>query len=727
MKFTELTGYTSQYLPKDKLAIIHRAYEYAAEAHEGQLRQSGEPYVEHPLQVAIILAELQMDTSTLAAALLHDVSEDTNISIEQIRRKFGEEIASLVDGATKLEKLTRKVPGGQKGQDSSVSRQQAENLRKMLVAMAQDLRVVFIKLADRLHNMRTLDALSPEKRRRVARETQEIYAPLAHRLGIWELKWQLEDLSFRYLQPDQYRHIAKLITSRRPQRENLIEEVMETLRQEFKKANLKAEITGRPKHIYSIYRKIEKYAAQGKHFDDIQDLMALRVIVETVPDCYSAIGIIHNMWRPIPGAFDDYIANPRPNSYQSLHSAVMFKGITPLEIQARTQSMHHTAEYGVAAHWRYKEGRQEDAHYEEKLGWLRQLVDWQRELSGAEEFLESVKTDIFIDQVFVFTPKGEIKDLPQGSTPLDFAYRIHTDLGHRCVGGKINGRLVPLDYQLQNGDVVEIMTTKRNKGPSRDWLNSSLDFVKTSHAQGKIRQWFKKQERAENTERGKEILEKELKHLGLSKTVDREELAKHFKYDSADEFLAAIGYGGLSTHQIVMKLDAQQEQPQITTEEVAKPLKAPTSSVNVMGVGDMLTNIAQCCHPVPGDKIIGYVTRSKGVTIHRQDCYNVLREEDKERHIKVEWGQTDSFYPVGVQLEAWDRVGLVRDVSTILAEDKINITNMTVIENKKGTTIVRLALGIKGLQQLSRIMTTLEGIKGVTGITRIGDDTMIKS
>ncbi|MBG7617194.1 MAG: bifunctional (p)ppGpp synthetase/guanosine-3',5'-bis(diphosphate) 3'-pyrophosphohydrolase, partial [Chloroflexi bacterium] len=546
MKFAELTEYTSQYLPKDKLAIIHSAYEYAAEAHEGQLRQSGEPYVEHPLQVTIILAELQMDTSTLAAALLHDVSEDTNISIEQIRRKFGEEIASLVDGATKLEKLTRKVPGGQKGQDSSVSRQQAENLRKMLVAMAQDLRVVFIKLADRLHNMRTLDALSPEKRRRVARETQEIYAPLAHRLGIWELKWQLEDLSFRYLQPDQYRHIAKLITSRRPQRENLIEEVMETLRQEFKKANLKAEITGRPKHIYSIYRKIEKYAAQGKHFDDIQDLMALRVIVETVPDCYSAIGIIHNMWRPIPGAFDDYIANPRPNSYQSLHSAVMFKGITPLEIQARTQSMHHTAEYGVAAHWRYKEGRQEDAHYEEKLGWLRQLVDWQRELSGAEEFLESVKTDIFIDQVFVFTPKGEIKDLPQGSTPLDFAYRIHTDLGHRCVGGKINGRLVPLDYQLQNGDVVEIMTTKRNKGPSRDWLNSSLGFVKTSHAQGKIRQWFKKQERAENTERGKEILEKELKHLGLSKTVDREELAKHFKYDSADEFLAAIGYGGLS-------------------------------------------------------------------------------------------------------------------------------------------------------------------------------------
>ena len=355
------------------------------------------------------------------------------------------------------------------------------------------------------------------------------------------------------------------------------------------------------------------------------------------------------------------------------------------------------------------------------------MVDWQRELSGAEEFLESVKTDIFIDQVFVFTPKGEIKDLPQGSTPLDFAYRIHTDLGHRCVGGKINGRLVPLDYQLQNGDVIEIMTTKRNKGPSRDWLNSSLGFVKTSHAQGKIRQWFKKQERAENTERGKEILEKELKHLGLSKTVDREELAKHFKYDNADEFLAAIGYGGLNTHQIVMKLDAQQEQPQITTEEVVKTLKAPTSSVNVMGVGDMLTNIAQCCHPVPGDKIIGYVTRSKGVTIHRQDCYNVLREEDKERHIKVEWGQTDSLYPVGVQLEAWDRVGLVRDVSTILAEDKINITNMTVIENKDRTTIVRLALGIKGLQQLSRIMTTLEGIKGVTGITRIGDDTMIKS
>jgi GTP pyrophosphokinase len=430
------------------------------------------------------------------------------------------------------------------------------------------------------------------------------------------------------------------------------------------------------------------------------------------------------LWHPLPGGFDDYIANPRPNGYQSLHTAVMFKGTTPLEIQIRTHQMHRFAEYGVAAHWRYKEGEKKDLHFEERIGWLRQLVDWHRELEGAEEFLESVKTDIFIDQVFVFTPKGEIKDLPKGSTPLDFAYRIHTELGHRCIGAKVNGRLVPLEYQLSNGDVVEIMVTKKEKAPSRDWLNPHLGYVKTSHAQEKIRQWFKRQERAENIERGRELLEKELKHLGL-KPVDREELAKQFGYDSTDDFLSAVGYGGVSIHQIALKLAAEQEKPRVVTEE-AKPIKLPASSVWVMGVGDMLTNIAQCCHPVPGDKIVGYVTRSRGVTIHRKDCYNVIKEEEKDRLVKVEWGQPDSLYPVAIQVEAWDRVGLVRDISTLVAEEKINIASMMVTEHEDKTTTLRFTLETRGLQQLGRVMLKLEGIKGVTNVARVGDEATVK-
>jgi len=723
MDFSDLSKKAASYLPPDKLAMVKEAYDFSLKAHQGQLRKTGEPFVEHPLQVALILSKLQMDSSSLAAALLHDVSEDTDISIEKIKEKFGDEVARLVDGATKLEELTLKVPAGAR-RDSSVTRQQAENLRKMLVAMAEDLRVVFIKLADRLHNMGTLGAFSPEKRRRVARETLEIYAPLAHRLGIWELKWQLEDLSLRYLEPRQYHQIARRVAARRTQREELITKVIEVLKKNFNSAGLKAEISGRPKHIYSIYKKMERYSDAGKHFDDIYDLLAIRVIVDTMPECYSAIGIIHSLWHPLPGSFDDYIANPRPNGYQSLHTAVMFQGTTPLEIQIRTHQMHRFAEYGVAAHWRYKEGEKKDLHFEERIGWLRQLVDWHRELSGAEEFLESVKTDIFIDQVFVFTPKGEIKDLPKGSTPLDFAYRIHTELGHRCIGAKVNGRLVPLEYQLNNGDVVEIMVTKKEKAPSRDWLNPHLGYVKTSHAREKIRQWFKRQERAENIERGRELLEKELKHLGL-KPVDREALAEQFGYDSTDDFLSAVGYGGVSVHQITLKLAAEQEKPQVVAEE-AKPVKLPASSVRVMGVGDMLTNIARCCLPVPGDKIVGYVTRSRGVTIHRRDCYNVLKEEEKDRLVRVEWGQPDSLYPVVIQVEAWDRVGLVRDISTLVAEEKINIASMMVTEHEDKTTTLRFTLETRGLQQLGRIMLKLEGVKGVTGVTRVGDEATVK-
>jgi len=515
-----------RYLPAEKLDVVRQAYNFALKAHAGQLRKSGGPYLEHPLQVAITLAELQLDAGSLAAALLHDVTEDCGIAITRIEEEFSPEIARLVDGTTKLGRLSLRVPNGTTRRGGVAARQQqAESLRKMLVAMAEDLRVVFIKLADRLHNMHTLDALPLERRRSISRETLEIYAPLAHRLGIWELKWQLEDLAFRYLEPRKYNHLVNLVTTRRTERESFIAGIIDILKGKFEKAGLKAEISGRPKHLYSIQQKMERYAAQGKHFDDIYDLLALRVLVDSITDCYSAVGIVHSLWHPLPGAFDDYIGNPKPNGYQALHTVVMCQGTTPLEVQIRTRDMHHIDEYGVAAHWRYKEGEKEDIHFEERIGWLRQLIDWHRELSGTEEFLESVKTEIFIDQVFVFSPKGEIKDLPKGSTPLDFAYRIHTELGHHCIGAKVNGRMVPLDYQLGNGDVVEILTTKRDKGPTRDWLSPHLGYIKTSHAREKIRQWFKKQERAENIEHGRELLEKELKQLGLRFT-GREELAR---------------------------------------------------------------------------------------------------------------------------------------------------------------------------------------------------------
>ena len=708
-----------QYLPPEKLVVVEKAYQFALKAHEGQLRRSGEPYLEHPLQVAIILSELQMDGDTLAAALLHDVNEDCNVPIATIEKEFSPEIAKLVDGATKLSRLSLRVPGEGPKRGGMAARQQSESLRKMLVAMAEDLRVVFIKLADRLHNMRTLKAMPPEKRRSISRETLEIYTPLAHRLGIWELKWQLEDLAFRYLEPRKYNQLVHLVATRRTQREEFIAKVIDILRKEFEKAGLKAEISGRPKHLYSIQQKIDKYAAQGKQFDDIHDLLALRVMVDTIPECYNAVGLIHSLWHPLPGNFDDYIANPKPNGYRALHTVVMSLGTTPLEAQIRTREMHRIAEYGVAAHWRYKEGESRDVHFEEHIGWLRQLVDWHRELSGTEEFLESVKTDIFIDQVFVFTPKGEIKDLPKGSTPLDFAYRIHSELGNHCIGAKVNGRMVSLDYQLVNGDVVEVLTTKRDKGPTRDWLSPHLGYVRTSHARAKIRQWFKKQERAENIERGRELLDKELKQLGL-KFSDRDKLASFFKYPNVDDFLAAIGYGGISVHHIALKLVAHEERPRPVS-DAALP-KPPTSTVQVLGVGDLLTNIAGCCHPVPGDDIIGYVTRSRGITIHRRDCHNIVNEDEKERLIEVKWGQADVQYPVTIQIEALDRVGLVRDVSTVVAEEKINIANMNVTEHDDRTTSILLTLETKGLSQLSRLLNRIGSVRGVHLVNRVGDE-----
>ena len=714
--FQELIDRAKLYLSPEKVAAIEKAYKFAVEAHAGQERKSGGPYIEHPVQVARTLAELQLDGSSLVAALLHDVPEDTGTPLSEIEAQFGPEVAKLVDGVTKLSRLSNREHVAQ-------SAGQAENLRKMLLAMAQDLRVVFIKLADRLHNMQTLEYLTPDRQRAIARETLEIYAPLAHRLGIWELKWQLEDLSFMHLEPRKYQHIEKLLSAKSIQREAFITNAINVLREEFERAGIKAEISGRPKHIYSIYQKMEKYAALGKDFDDIHDLMAIRVLVNTREECYNALGIVHGLWHPLPDQFNDYIANPKPNGYQSLHTTVMYEGATSLEVQIRTHEMHRVSEFGVAAHWRYKEGSTKGLHYEERIGWLRQLIEWHRELSGAEEFLESVKTDIFIDQVFVYTPKGEIKDLPKGATPLDFAYRIHTDLGHRCTGVKVNGRLVPLSYQLKNGDIVEIMTSKSSRGPSRDWLNPVLAYVMTSHAKEKIRQWFKKQERTENIERGRELLEKAMRQLGIS-LGERDTLVKVFKYDDPEDFYAAIGEGGITPHQIALKLAAQEQQPRIVTTTETKP---SVSTIKVRGVGDLLTHLAQCCHPVPGDAIIGYVTRTRGVSVHRKDCYNVIHEDEIERLVLVEWGETTSLYPVKVQVEAWDRVGLMRDIGVVVAEEKINITTLNLTNNPDHTISFSFSLETANLVQLSKILSKIEGIKGVVSATRIGDVVVGKS
>ncbi len=696
-----------EYLPPDKLALVKAAYEFASHAHQGQVRKTGEPFLEHPVQTALILAGLQLDATTLAAALLHDVLEDCGVPLSQVEAKFGPEVSRLVDGVTKLGRLSWK------GDGESRQESQVQNLRKMLLAMAQDLRVVFIKLADRLHNMRTLGVLSPEKRRQIAQETLEVYAPLAHRLGIWQLKWQLEDLAFRYLEPREYHRIARMVATKRAQRESFINEVVQILKQELERAEIAADVFGRPKHIYSIYDKMKRYMAQGRDFNDIHDLFAVRILVHTVPDCYKALGVVHNLWHPIPEEFNDFIANPKDNGYQSLHTTVMCQGTTPLEIQIRTYEMHRTADFGVAAHWRYKEGGKEEKGFEDKIAWLRQLIEWQSELSS-EEFMESLRTELLLDQVFVFTPKGEIIPLPKGATPLDFAYRIHTELGHRCIGAKVNGKLVPLNYELKNGEIVEIMTTKADRGPSMDWLNPDLGFVKTPHAREKIRQWFKKQERAQNIERGREILERELKRLGVS-ISSLEETASLFNYEDADDFLAAIGYGGITPHQLALKLVEPAE-----VAPVVKPSSSRTASpggIQVLGVGDLLSHLANCCHPVPGDAIIGYITRSRGVSVHRKDCINIQRVDDKRRLIEVSWGKVQQVYPVDIQIDAWDRVGLLRDITTIVADAKVNIAGIST-EYHDDIISVFATLEVANMAELTHLLSRIQGVRGVISAVR---------
>jgi guanosine-3',5'-bis(diphosphate) 3'-pyrophosphohydrolase len=712
MEVNTLLEQASAYLPDDKVALIKAAYEFAARAHQGQVRKTGEPYLEHPLTTAMILAEFHLDAETLAAALLHDVPEDCGVSLDEIEANFGPQVVKLVDGVTKLNKLTSRARTRE-----TTSKVQAENLRKMLLATAEDLRVVLIKLADRLHNMRTLGALPAEKRRTIAQETLEIYAPLAHRLGVREVKWQLEDLAFRYLKPRLYHRIARLVAGKRAEREGFITEVSQIICQELDKAGIKAKVSGRPKHIYSIYQKMGKYDAQGKNFGDIHDLFALRVLVDSVSDCYKALGVLHNFWRPIPEEFDDFIANPKDNGYQALHTTVMCQNTTPLEIQIRTHDMHRVNEYGVAAHWLYKEGK-EGGRFNDEMSWLQQIGDWREELDS-EEFLESIKTDVLVDRVFVYTPKGEIKELPRGATPLDFAFRIHTDLGYRCIGAKVNGRLQSLNYALKNGDVVEIMVGKGDRGPSLDWLNPELGYLKTSHARSKVRQWFNKQERSQSIETGRQIWDKELKRLGIGlPSVD--EVARLLDYDGADDLFAALGSGSINSSQIILRLSGDLE-PAGEGVEVLPRRKVSPVSINVLGVGDLLTRLANCCRPLPGDKIIGYITQGRGITVHRRDCPNIIHEEEKERLVKVEWGDVAQVYPVMIQVDAWDRVGLIRDISAIIAAEGVNLSEASMGNQHDDSVTLYFTLEVQSAAQLSKIMSRIHSVWNVVSVTRKGE------
>ena len=695
------------------IPLIKRAYQVASEAHDGQSRMSGEPFIQHSLATAATLVDLRLDGATIAAGLLHDVPEDTAVTVEDIEETFGEEIAKLVDGVTKLRKITW----------TSLEEEEAESLRKIFLAMVDDIRVILIRLADRLHNMHTLDALPQERGTVIARETMEIFAPLAHRLGMWQIKEELEDLALRYLEPDDYREIVELLSERSANRERYVDGVVNTLRKSLAEEGIKAEITGRRKHISSIHRKMKE---KGRDFDRIYDVCATRVIVDDIKDCYAALGIVHSLWRPIAGEFDDYIAMPKDNMYQSLHTAVVGPEGRPLEVQIRTWDMHWTAEYGVAAHWRYKEQVERDAVLEAKMAWLRQMMDWRRELVDAQEFVDSLKTDLFPEEVYVFTPKGDVVELARGSTPVDFAYHVHTEIGHRCQGAKVNGKIVPLNYQLKDGDQVMILTAKRG-GPSRDWLNPHLGYVSTSRARQKIRQFFRRQERAENIARGRTLLERELKRLGIEHE-SYEEIAKLFRFKKIDDLLAAIGYGDINVHQISTKLLDVETEGDETLPVEGRPSGLPREAkgVTVTGVGGLLTRIGGCCNPLPEDEIIGYVTRGQGVTIHRMDCGNVLRvlrDGDKERLIEVDWGEdVDAAYPVAIKITAYDRRGLLKDVAAIIDAEDVNMISASINTRKKDQIATIVAtLEISGMAQLSRVLAKIETLTNVLEAVRQTD------
>ncbi|MEO5887755.1 MAG: bifunctional (p)ppGpp synthetase/guanosine-3',5'-bis(diphosphate) 3'-pyrophosphohydrolase, partial [Anaerolineales bacterium] len=652
-------------------------------------------YINHCLAVASILADLRVPAEVVAAALLHDTVEDTTITLKDLKRDFGETIAVLVDGVTKLTKLPRVSRGDQHAEQSGKgepadpisekntrSRKQdliSETLRKTFLAMGDDVRVVLIKLADRLHNMRTLGFMPESKRKRIAKETLDIFAPLASRLGIWQIKWELEDLAFRYVNPEKYKEIAEQLQEPRPDREIQIGIIKDYLIKLLENNNIKTEISGRPKHIYSIYRKMME---KGKPFDLVRDVRAVRLIVPDVPSCYAALGVIHTHWRPIPGEFDDYIAAPKDNFYQSLHTAVIYDDKRPLEVQIRTAEMHQNAEWGIASHWRYKEGgKHSDANYEQRVNYLRNMMEWHSDVSDAHEFVEGMKTDVFQDRVYVFTPRGDIIDLSAGSTPIDFAYHVHTDIGHRCRGARVNGKLSPLYEELKTGDQVEILTAKRG-GPSRDWLNSNLGLVKTQRARTKIKAWFKKQEDEQNLSQGRVTLERELQRLGISET-NFEKMARELGFKIPDELFIAVGCGDLSVNKVIKQIADTEETADFL--EIKKSLheaKTSTDSVEVVGLKGLLSSMASCCTPMPGDQIVGYITRGRGATIHRQDCPNVLRRKDKERLLQVAWGQVEQTFAVPITVKAYDRQGLMGDISTLLQNEGVNIADVSVNFNR---------------------------------------------
>jgi GTP diphosphokinase / guanosine-3',5'-bis(diphosphate) 3'-diphosphatase len=710
--------------------LIQRAYRVAEEAHREQKRHSGEPYINHCLAVASILADLRVPPEVVAAGLLHDTVEDTPITLNDIRRDFGSTISVLVDGVTKLTNLPRvsrddqhaESPNGSEPAESSLSdngkngssylgRKQdlvSETLRKTFLAMGDDVRVVLIKLADRLHNMRTLGAMPEHKRKRIAKETLDIFAPLANRLGIWQIKWELEDLGFRYVNPEKYKEIAEQLQERRPDREMQIEAIKQNLLNLLSANNIKAEISGRPKHIYSIYKKMTQ---KGKPFDLVRDVRAVRLIVQDVPSCYAALGVIHTHWRPIPGEFDDYIAAPKDNFYQSLHTAVIYDDKRPLEVQIRTAEMHQNAEYGIAAHWRYKEGAHRDKSYEQRINWLRNMMEWRSDVNDAQEFVEGMKSDVFQDRVYVFTPRGDIIDLAAGSTPIDFAYHVHTDIGHRCRGARVNGKLVPLYQELKTGDQVEILTAKRG-GPSRDWLNSNLGLVKTQRARSKIKAWFKKQEDEQNLAQGRATLEREVQRLGIP-VINFEKMAREMGFKIPEEMYIAVGNGDLSVNRVIRLLAETEETVDIlavTTQ--GQDNRQPTDVVGVVGLKGLLSSMAKCCNPMPGDQIVGYITRGRGATIHRQDCPNVLHRKDKERFLQVGWGKVEHTFPVPVTVKAYDRQGLMGDISTLLQNEGVNIADVSVNINRSLADL-KLVVEVRDIAQLSRVLTRIESLPNV--------------
>lgn len=714
-----------RYLPKEDVAFVEAAYKYAEAAHSEQYRKSGEPYIIHPIQVAGILAELEMDPVTVAAGFLHDVVEDTAVTLEDLEKAFNKEVAMLVDGVTKLGKIKYK----------SKEAQQAENHRKMFIAMAQDIRVILIKLADRLHNMRTLKHLPPEKQRRISNETLEIFAPLAHRLGISTIKWELEDTALRYLNPQQYYRIVNLMKNKRAERENQVHEVINEIRKRLDEVHLKADISGRPKHIYSIYRKM---VLQNKQFNEIYDLLAVRVLVESIKDCYAVLGVIHTCWKPMPGRFKDYIAMPKANMYQSLHTTVIGPKGDPLEVQIRTTEMHQIAEYGIAAHWAYKEGKQITQNREnlqEKMTWFREILEWQQDTNDAEEFMESLKIDLFSDMVFVFTPKGDVYELPRGSNPIDFAYRIHTEIGNKTIGAKVNGKMVPLDHVLKTGDIIEILTSKQSFGPSQDWIK----ICQTSQAKNKIRQFFKKQRREENVDKGKELVEKEilkydfeLKEVLTAENLNR--VAEKFNFTNEEDMYAAVGYNGITAAQIATRLTEKlrRKKDQVQLEEsllkaVAEVKSIPhkkkkDTGVVVKGVDNLLVRLSKCCNPVPGDEILGFITKGRGVSVHRADCPNIHTEEAKERLLEVEWeggGEDGKTYNVDIEITGFDRRGLLNEVLQAINEAKTNITAVSGRTDRNKIVTIDISIPIQNVNHLQKIADRIKSIPDIYSVRRI--------